>query len=140
MKLVRNLSETCLELVWNLLPNLSGSVPSYIHNEYPQINSKDPLQNLWFITVIFERTLQPEYTTSNHTKETSKMSVSDDTSSTASIAAAINNSKDNRQEQVSDVVNNMTDANDDDMSNDDASDDKDEETDADVFFGWPGKS
>jgi hypothetical protein len=67
------------------------------------------------------------------------MSVSDDTSSAASIAATINDSKDVGQEQVSDVVHNTTNNNDEDMSNNDASDDEDKEIDADVFFGRPGK-
>ncbi len=62
------------------------------------------------------------------------MSVSDDTSSAASIAAAINDSKDNRQEQVSDVLHNTANGNDDNVSNDDASNDKDKETDTDMFF------
>jgi hypothetical protein len=139
MKLVRNLNKTCPGLVRNLLPNLSGSVPSYIHNEYPRINNKDLLRNLWFITVIFEHTLQPQHTNSNHTKETNKMSVSGDTSSPASIAATINDSKDNGREQVSDVVHNTTNDNNDGMSNDDANNNEDRETDMNVFFGRPGK-
>jgi hypothetical protein len=133
-KLAWSLSKTCPELVWSLLPNLSGSVPSYKHKEYPRINSKDPLQNLWFITVILEHTLQPQHTTSYHTKETNKMSASDDTSSAAFIAAAINNSKDDGQEQVSDVVDDTTNDNNDNVSGNDASNNKDKETDADVFF------
>jgi hypothetical protein len=119
------LSGTCPELATKFV----GSVPSYIHNQYSQINSKDPLQNLWFITVLLEHTLQPQHTTSNHAKETNKMGVSDDTSSAASIAAAINDSEDDGQEQVSDLVNN-TDNDNDDVSNDDVSNNKDEETDA----------
>jgi hypothetical protein len=92
-----------------------------MHNKYQQINNKDPLQNLWFITVILEHTLLPQHTTSNHTKETNKMSVSDDTSSAAYIAATIkNNSKDNGGEHMSDVVHN-----DDDVSKNYASDDED---------------
>jgi hypothetical protein len=61
------------------------------------------------------------------------MSVSDDTSSAASIAAAINDSKEDGQEQVSDIHDTTNDIND-NVSDDDVSNDKDKETDADVFF------
>ncbi len=66
------------------------------------------------------------------------MSVSDDTSSTASIAAAINDSKDDGQEQVSDVSHNTTNDNNDNVSDDDPSNNKDKEMDVNVFF-WAAR-
>jgi hypothetical protein len=88
---------------------------------------------------LLENTLQPQHTTSNHTKESNKMCVSDDTSSAASIVAAINDSNDDRQEQVSDIVHDMTKDNDDNVSNNDASNNNNKKTDAGVFFSGTGE-
>ncbi len=62
------------------------------------------------------------------------MSVSDGTSSAASIAAVINDSKEDGQEQVSDLVHNTTNDDNDNVSDNDASDNEDKEMDAVVFF------
>jgi hypothetical protein len=92
MELVRSMYEACKKLVAKL-----DNFCTKLHTqEYPQINNKDPHQNLWFITVILNYTLQPQHTTSNNTKEQNKMSASAASSSAASTAAAIKNSEDNR--------------------------------------------
>ncbi len=88
--------------------------------------------------MILGHTLQPQHTTSNHTKEQNKMCAFAASSSAASIAAAIYDSKDNGREQVSDVVHDTTNIVNDNVSNEDTSSNKDKEMDEDSFFG-PGK-
>ena len=104
-----------------------SSVPSYIHNKYRQIKSKDPLQNLWCITIILEHTLQPQHTTSNHITEIHKMSVSEATS----VASA-------EDEEMSVTLGEVSGI--DDGTGENASNGNNKETEEDMFFGQPGKS